>query len=77
MTISHPPGGRLALLSAGPAVTFLAAEHHRPLALAGTKLYCLVTEAHSKATGNSRPGIPRNSVPLKFPAEILGDFEEQ
>ena len=28
-----------------PAVTFLAAEHHRPLA--GTKLYCLVTEAHS------------------------------
>ena len=26
------------LLSAGPAVTFPAAEHHRPLA--GTKLYC-------------------------------------
>ena len=34
----------LPLLSARPAVTFPAAEHHRPLA--GTKLYCLVTEAH-------------------------------
>ena len=38
---SHPPGGRLPLLSARPAVTFPAAEHHRPLA--GTKLYCLET----------------------------------
>jgi len=44
VTVSHPPGGRLPLLSARPAVTFLAAEHQRPLA--GTKLYCLVTEAH-------------------------------
>ena len=44
VTISHPPGGRLPLLSARPAVTFPAAEHHRPLA--GTKLYCLVTEAN-------------------------------
>ena len=43
-TVSHPPGGRLPLLSARPAVTSPAAEHHRPLA--GTKLYCLVTEAH-------------------------------
>jgi len=41
--ISHPPGGRLPLLSARPAVTSPAAEHHRPLA--STKLYCLVTEA--------------------------------
>ena len=41
----HPPGGRLPLLSARPAVTFPAAEHHR--LLAGTKLYCLVTEAHT------------------------------
>ena len=41
---SHIPGGRLPLLSARPTVTFPAAEHHRPLA--GTKLYCLVTEAH-------------------------------
>jgi len=44
VTISHPPGGRLPLLSARPAVTFPAAQQHRPLA--GTKLYCLVTEAH-------------------------------
>ena len=29
--------------NAGPTVTFPAARHHRPLA--GTKLYCLVTEA--------------------------------
>jgi len=43
VTVSHPPGGRLPLLSARPAVTSQAAEHHRPLA--GTKLYCLVTEA--------------------------------
>ena len=44
VTVSHPPGGRLPLLSARPAVTSPAAEHHR--LLAGTKLYCLVTEAH-------------------------------
>ena len=43
-TGSHPPGGRLPLLSARPAVTSPATEHHCPLA--GTKLYCLVTEAH-------------------------------
>jgi len=36
VTGSHPPGGRLPLLSDRLAVTFLAAEHHRPLA--GTKL---------------------------------------
>jgi len=39
--ISHPPDGKLP--SASPAVTFPAAEHRLPLA--GTKLYCLVTEA--------------------------------
>jgi len=44
VTVSHPHGGRLPLLSARPAVTSPAAEHHRPLA--GTKLYCLLTEAH-------------------------------
>ena len=44
MTISHPLSGRLPLLSAWPAVTFPAAEHHRPLA--GIQLYCLVTETH-------------------------------
>jgi len=36
--------GRLPLLSARLAVTVPAAVHHRPLA--GTKLYCLGTEAH-------------------------------
>ena len=41
---SHPPGGRLPLLSVRPAVTFPAKERHRPSA--GTKLYCLVIEAH-------------------------------
>ena len=44
MTISHSPGGRLPSLSVRPAVTFPAAEHHRPLA--GTMLYCFVTDAH-------------------------------
>ena len=44
VTVSYPLGSRLPLLSARPAVTFPAAEHHRPLA--GTKLHCLVTEAH-------------------------------
>jgi len=30
VTISHPPGGRLPLLYARSAVTFLATEHHHP-----------------------------------------------
>jgi len=41
VTVSHPHRG---LLSTRPVVTSPASEHHRPLA--GTKLYCLVTEAH-------------------------------
>jgi len=45
VTLSHPPGGRLPSLSTGPAVAFPAEERHRPSA--GTKLYCLVTEAHA------------------------------
>jgi len=45
VTLGHPPGGRLPLLPTGLLVTFLAEERHRPLA--GTKLYCLVTEAHA------------------------------
>ena len=44
VTINLPPGGRLPLLSARPAVTFPAAQHHR--LLADDKAYCLVTEAH-------------------------------
>jgi len=46
VTVSYPPGGRLPLLSARPAVTSPAAEHHR--SFAGTKLYCLVIEAHRR-----------------------------
>ena len=42
---NHPSGGRLPLLSARPAVTFPIADHNPP-PLAGTKIYCLVTEAH-------------------------------
>ena len=38
------PGGRLPLLFTRFVVTSPSTEHHRPLA--GTKLYCLVTEAH-------------------------------
>jgi len=44
VTVSYPPGGRLPVLSARPVVTSPAAEHHCPFT--GTKLYCLVTEAH-------------------------------
>ena len=40
--ISHKPSGRLPLLSTRPAVTFPARVHP----FAGTKLHCLVTEAH-------------------------------
>jgi len=42
VTVNHPSGGRLPLLSTRPAVTSPAAEYHRPLA--GTKLYCLVID---------------------------------
>jgi len=38
------PCDRLVTLSARPAVTFTAAEHHHRMT--STKLYCLVTEAH-------------------------------
>ena len=33
VTVSHPPGGRLPLLSARPAVTSPAAEHHQVVLL--------------------------------------------
>ena len=45
VTLSHPSSGRLPLLSTRLPVTFPAEEHHYPLV--GTKLYCLVTEAHA------------------------------
>jgi len=39
VTISHPPVGKLSLLSARPAVTFPAAENHH--LLAGIPSYCM------------------------------------
>jgi len=41
VTLSHPPGGRLPLLSVRTAVTFPAEQRHRQSA--STKLYCLMT----------------------------------
>ena len=41
-----------------PTVTFPAARHHRPLA--GTKLYCLVTEAY--ACVNNLPRVALDSL---------------
>jgi len=61
---SHKPGGRLALLSVGPAVTSPAAEHHRRWP--GTKLCCSMTEAHvckQLAQGCTRQRGGRNSNP--------------
>ena len=40
----HKLGSRLPLLSARPTVTFPARQYHH--SLAGTKLHCLVMEAH-------------------------------
>ena len=54
LTISHPPGGRLPLLSARPAVTFPAAEHHRPLA--GTTLYRLCEQLARGCCAAFAPG---------------------
>jgi len=46
VTLSHPPSSRLPLLSAMPAATFPAKEHHR--SSPDTKLYCIIQiiEAH-------------------------------
>ena len=56
VTVSHPSGARLPLLSARPAVTSPAAEqHHRPLA--GTKLYCFVAEACRCEQDNKLPKV--------------------
>jgi len=44
VTFLSRPGGRLPLLSARPVVSFPAEKRHRPST--GTKLYCLMTEAH-------------------------------
>ena len=52
-----------------PAVTSPAAEHYRPLA--GTKLYCLVTEAHvckqlARGCTRQRGGRDLNPRPIIF-----------
>ena len=64
---SHKPGGKLPLYFARPAVTYPAAKHHRPLA--GTKLYCLVSEVHdskqlvpSRYVAIIRPEVERATV---------------
>ena len=61
----HPPGSRLPLLTARLAVTSPAAEHHRPMA--GTKLYCLVTEAHTceQLAQGCYAALPRVGFELK------------
>ena len=61
---SHKPGARLPLLSARAAVTCPDAKLHRPLA--GTKLYCLATEARvckQLAQGCTRQRGGRDSNP--------------
>jgi len=62
VTVSHPPGGRLPLLSVRPVVTSPAVEHHRPLAgtklkpnsitLAGSKLVRSWSQTGSKLSGS-------------------------
>jgi len=67
---SHKPGGRLPLLSARPAVTFLAAKHHHRLS--GTKLYCLATEAQYNfpkvALGSAAARIRTRDILITNPA---------
>ena len=61
VTISHPSSSRLPLLSARPAVTFPAAEHH--CLLAGTKLYCLVTGWQRDIGANNFPKVVMQLLP--------------
>ena len=69
---SHKPGARLPLLSARAAVTCPDAKLHRPLA--GTKLYCLATEAHvcvnnlpRVALGSAAAGIRTRDLLIASP----------
>jgi len=73
VTVSHPLGGKLSLLSARPSVTSPATEHHRPLA--GTKLYCLVTEAHrcEQLAQRSYAALPRVGFePATYWSQVQG-----
>ena len=68
---SHKPGGRLPLLSARPVITSPATEHHRPLA--GTKLYCLLTEAHVRkrlAQGCTRYARRPGFEPMTYCSQV-------
>jgi len=74
VTLSHPPGARLPLLTARPVPAFPAEVCHRPSA--STKLYCLVTETHEReqlAQGCYstvwQPGL--NSRPLSYQSDAL------
>jgi len=72
VTWSHPPGGMLPLLSVRPAVTFPTEERHCPSV--GTKLYCLVTEAHAceqLAQGRYLEADRPDSQPLGLQANAL------
>jgi len=74
VTSSHPPGGRLPLLSTRPAVTFPAEERHHPSA--STKLYCLVTVVHGcenlpKVVTRQHGGRGLNSRPLSHEPDVL------
>jgi len=60
VTVSHPPGGKLPLISARPAVTFPAAEHHRPLA-DGTPSYTVWLQRHIGV--NDFPRLLRSVAP--------------
>jgi len=67
VTLSHPPSGKLPLPSARrPAVTFPAEERHHPMA--GTKLCCLVTQAH--ACGTCMWAVCPTMLPESGPTEI-------
>jgi len=62
---SHKPGGKLPLPSTMAAVTFLAAEHHRPLTSA--KLYCLM----HKGLNNLSRVVTQPRTDLEFNPRIL------
>jgi len=63
---SHKSGGKLPLPSTMAAVTFLAAEHHRPLTSA--KLYCLM----HKGLNNLYRVVTQPRTDGEFNPRILG-----
>jgi len=55
VTLSHPPGGRLALLFARPVVTLPAKERYHTSA--STKLYCLNSAVARARTRNAESPV--------------------